>query len=246
MYKKINGIVGVAVGLFSMGCMAQEDPATGYIYATYHECDLSTQGDMDDVVAQYDKPVLDKAVEDGRMATWGYYSHMTGGNWRRLQFHGAETMAEVLENQRTVFGEVYQGNPAAGAARSAACSRHDDYIWGILFTSGPGDGGDPPPAAMSVYYVCDYTREEEADAIFEKSYIPVLNRLTEEDKLAGWTWNAHRVGGEYRRLLSMVGESHEAILAARSEILQSIGGQADSQLDEICGSHSDYLWDIVH
>lgn len=249
MKNKIGGIAGVLVGFLSMGCMAQdEDPAQAYVYATYHVCDLATQDQLDEVIEQYDKPVLDKAVEDEQMNAWGYYSHMTGGQWRKLQFHIAPTMEAVLENQQTIFGEIYGDNPAAGQARSAACAGHDDYIWALLNGSNIGGDGDgaTPAASLSVYYVCDFTREEEADKIFAENMAPVLNQMIEDDKLAGWGWLAHRVGGKYRRLQTMTGASHAAVLAARLDLLQATGGQSGGGFGEICGSHTDYLWNVVH
>ncbi len=247
MNKKNNGVVGVLLAFVSVSCMAQgEDPAQSYVYSTYHICDLDTQEDLDAVIEQYDKPVMDKAVEDGRMDNWGYFAHMTGGQWRRLQYHSAPTVDELLNNQRTVFGEIYENDPAAGEARSAACAAHDDYIWGVLASGGNDGEGDPPASSLSVYYICDYMREEQADVIFAETFAPAMNQLVEDGKIDGWGWLAHRVGGKYRRLHTMTGASHEALLAARGEVLQATGGQAGTELGEICGSHTDYLWDIVH
>lgn len=248
MKKKKRLFAGMVLAMFSTACMAQEqDEPQGFVYATYYKCDVATQDDMDDIVETYDKPVLDKAVEDGRMTAWGYYSHMTGGPWRKLQFHIAPTMEAVLENQQTIFGEIYSGNPAAGAARLDACAGHDDYIWALLDGSGivPGDGA-PPAASMSTYYVCDFQREQQADEIFSETFAPALNRLVEDGKLTGWGWLGHRIGGQYRRLATMTAASHAAILAARAELLEATGGPYDNRLGEICNSHTDYLWDVVH
>lgn len=249
MKKKNKGIIGVVLGLFSLACFAQgedEGPAA-FVYSTYHVCDVATQTQLDDVIEQYDKPVLDQAVEDGRMVAWGYYAHMTGGPWRRLQYHIAPTMEAVLENQQTVFAEIYQDNEEAGQARSNACAGHDDYIWALIDGSPPGDGdGDAPAVSLSVYYVCDFARENEADVIVAETFGPVLNQLVEDGKLAGWSWLAHRVGGKYRRLQTLTGASHAAVLAARGELLQATGGPNAGGFGDICGSHTDYLWDIVH
>ena len=142
MNNKKKGMVAVLLGLFSVTCMAQgeDDGPMAYTYSTYHTCDIGTQTQMDDVIERYDKPVLDKAVEDGRMTGWGYYAHMTGGHWRRLQFHSASTVEALLENQETIFGEIYGDNEEAGQARSNACATHDDYIWAVIDGSGPGGG----------------------------------------------------------------------------------------------------------
>ena len=247
MNNKKKGMVAVLLGLFSVTCMAQgeDDGPVAYTYSTYHICDISTQTQMDDVIEQYDKPVLDKAVEDGRMTGWGYYAHMTGGHWRRLQYHSASTVEALLENQETIFGEIYGDNEEAGQARSNACATHDDYIWAVIDGSGPGDG-EAPASSLSVYYVCDFTREEEADEIVAANFAPVLNQMVEDGKLSGWGWLAHRVGGKYRRLATLLGASHAEVLAARGELLQQTGGQNGGGFGDICGSHTDYLWDVVH
>jgi hypothetical protein len=245
-YKK-KGIATVLMGLMSVTCMAQgeDDGPLGFVYSTYHICDLATQDSMDDVIANNDKAVLDKAVEDGRMTGWGYYAHMTGGHWRRLQYHTAPTMEEVLHNQEAVFAEIYEDNEDAGNARSAACAAHDDYIWAQM-SGGGADGGDPPKSSLSVYYVCDFVREDDSDEIVARIHAPVLNQLVEDGKLSGWGWLAHRVGGEYRRLQTFTGASHAEVLAARAALLEATGGPGGSGFGEICGSHTDYLWDIVH
>lgn len=247
MNYKNKGVAAVLMGLFAMTCMAQgeDDGPQAFVYSTYHICDLATQTQLDDVIEQYDKPVMDKAVEDGQMTGWGYYAHMTGGEWRRLQYHTAATIEALLRNQETVFAEIYGDNEEAGQARSNACAGHDDYIWAVL-DGGEADGGEAPLSSLSVYYVCDFVRENEADEIVAETFAPVLNQLVEDGKLGGWSWLAHRVGGEYRRLQTFLGASHAEVLAARAELLQQTGGQSGGGFGEICGSHTDYLWDIVH
>ena len=166
MNNKKKGIATVLIGLFSVSCMAQgeDDAPQGFVYSTYQTCDVATQEQLDGVIEQYDKPVMDKAVEDGRMTGWGYYAHMTGGHWRRLRYHTA----------------------------------------------------------------------------------PMLNKLVEDGKLVGWGWLGHRVGGKYRRLQTLVGASHAEVLAARDAVGNQTGGPYGGKFGEICGSHTDYLWDIVH
>jgi len=241
-----KGFAALLMALFSMTCMAQGegDGPASYTYGTYHVCDVGTQAQMDDVIEEYDKPVLDKAVADGRMNGWGYYSHMTGGKWRRLQYHTAPTIEAAVHNQETIFAEIYADNEEAGQVRSNACSGHDDYIWADL-NFGGGDADESPASSLSVYYVCDVTRETETDEIVSETYAPILNQMVEAGKLMSWGWSAHRVGGKYRRLQTFLGASHAAVLAARADLLQQTGGQ-NTEFSDICGSHTDYLWNIVH
>ena len=248
MNDKKKGVIAVLMVFFPMACMAQgeDDGPLGFVYSTYHICNVATQDQLDEVVAEHDKPVMDKAVKDGRMTGWGYYSHMTGGQWRKLQYHTAATIQEVLHNQETIFAEIYEGNEEAGKMRGGACWGHDDYIWAVMNGNPPNTGGDDPKSSLSVYYECDFMREDNADQIVASAHAPVLNKLVADGKLDSWGWLAHRVGGKYRRLQTFTGESHEQVLAARGALLQATGGPQGLGFGEICGSHTDYLWDIVH
>ncbi|MBT8078262.1 MAG: hypothetical protein KJO31_06775 [Gammaproteobacteria bacterium] len=246
MNNNKNRTAAVLLVFAAMSCMAQEDEGPAeFVYATYHICDLATQTQLDDVIAEYDKPVLDKAVKDGRMSGWGYYAHMTGGQWRRLQFHTAPTVEAVLDNQAKIFAEIYQNNQEAGQTRTNACASHDDYIWAQIHGGGDDEDAEPK-AALSVYYECDFVREEDADDIVGRTHAPVLNKLVEEGKLDYWGWLAHRVGGKYRRLQSFTGASHAEVLAARAALMEATGGPGAGGFGDICGSHTDYLWDVVH
>lgn len=247
MNKIKKYIAAILTSVLSVACYAQQDddgPQT-FVYGTYYYCDVATQGDMDDIVEQYEKPVFDQWVADGKIMAWGYYSHFTGGQWRRLQFHVSDTLAGAINTQQNIFGEIYGNNPAAGAARGNACASHDDYVWAASQGSGPNDA--QPAAALSVYYVCDFDRQSRADEIVEQYFAPMLDQQVADGKISSWIWSNHLLGGHYRRLQSISGDSHEAILAARGEILQqATDNELWDEFNDICGSHSDYLWNVVH
>ncbi|RLA27947.1 MAG: hypothetical protein DRR11_17435, partial [Gammaproteobacteria bacterium] len=155
--KNINKYIAiVSIGLFSVACMAQEDEApSAFVYSTYYYCDVATQGDMDDIVAEHEAPVFDKWVEDGKLMAWGYYEHYTGGRWRRLQYHVSSSMEDALNNQNAIFNEIYSDNAEAGQARADACYGHDDYIWAAGQGSGPPETA--PAVSLSTYHVCSLT-----------------------------------------------------------------------------------------
>jgi len=198
--KNINKYITiVSISLFSVSCMAQEDEApAAFVYATYYYCDVATQDDMDDIVAEHEAPVFDKWVEDGKLMAWGYSKHYTGGRWRRLQYHISPSMGEALSNQNAIFNEIYADNAAAGQARADACYGHDDYIWAAGQGSGPAETA--PAVSLSTYHVCTLTGQQRADEIFAEVYAPKLDELVENGDIAGWAWNEHRLGGKYRRL----------------------------------------------
>ena len=249
--NKINKyIAGFLTSVLSVACYAQQDNdgPSAFVYGTYYVCDVATQGDMDTVVETYEKPVFDQWVEDGKILAWGYYSHFTGGRWRRLQFHISPTLEGAVNTQANIFAEIYSNNPAAGRSRGEACEAHDDYIWAQAQGSAPVPDADPK-ASLSVYYVCDQAKQARADELVEEYIAPMYDKLVDEGKITNWAWLSHIVGGKYRRLALMSGESHAAVLAARGETIQQMNNDGSNTFDEfnsICTSHTDYLWNVVH
>lgn len=240
-------VAAIGLALLPFCSFAQDDDNTAYIYSTYYACDQATQGAMDTIVETNEKPVFDKWVEDGKLIAWGYYSHFTGGAWRRLQYHVSPTMADALNNQSAIFQEIYADNPAGGQARAEACGTHTDYVWATDQGSGPAD--DTPNVSLSVYYVCNIASESRADEIVAAAFAPKLNELVEDGVISAWTWSAHRLGGKYRRLQTMTGADHASVVAARGQILQYANENHEelgNEFSSICGSHADYIWDIVH
>ena len=248
--KKIYKPIATALlfGLVSVACIAQDDDApAGFTYSTYYVCDVATQGAMDAVVEANEKAVFDKWVEEGKLIAWGYLSHYTGGRWRRAQYHVSPTMADALNNQSAIFTEIYSDNEDGGQARSDACAAHDDYIWAI--DQGSGVGTDRGDVSLSVYYVCELTRQERADEIVAEAQAPKLNQMQEDGMIASWGWSSHRIGGRYRRLQTITGADYASVVQARGELLQHVNenhSDLGDEFSDICGSHSDYLWDIVH
>ncbi len=248
--NKFNKSIATALlfGLVSVACIAQDDDGpAGFSYATYYYCDVATQGAMDAVVEANEKAVFDRWVKEGKLLAWGYLSHSIGGRWRRVQYHVSPTLDDALNNQAAIFTEIYADNDAGGQARSEACEAHDDYLWALNQGSPPGtDRGD---VSYSSYYVCDINGQERADEIWAEANAPILNQLQEEGKIATWSWQNHIIGGKYRRLQTITGADYASVVSANAALVQFSGeGPAGmgEEFNDICGTHTDYLWDIVH
>jgi hypothetical protein len=246
--RKTNKYLATIVmfGLATTACVAQDDDGpAGFTYATYYVCDVATQGDMDTVVETTEKPVFDQWVKDGKLIAWGYLSHFTGGKWRRVQYHVSPTLAEALNNQSAIFNEIYGdgSNQEAGQMRSGACEGHDDYVWAMQQGSPPGtDRGD---VSYSSYYACSVNGQERADEIWTEANAPYLNQLQEDGEIASWGWSTHVIGGRYRRLMTITGADYPSVVQANNGLVQF--SDLNPELGEdICWSHTDYLWDIVH
>ena len=133
-----------------------------------------------------------------------------------------------------------------GPGFGSVCTRHDDYIWQVE----NGNSSDARGAVgFSVYHLCDSSREERADEIVDAHVAPIMNALVEDGSLASWGWSSHVVGGKYRRLQTMTGSDHKSLLAARGKAIDAIyadDNEMGAELNDICGSHVDYMWNITH
>ncbi len=202
---------------------------------------------MDAVVETNEKAVFDKWVQEGKLLAWGYLSHSTGGRWRRVQYHVSATLDDALDTQAAIFAEIYADNEAGGQARSDACAAHDDYVWALQ--QGSPAGTDRGDVSLSVYYISDVTRQERADEIWAEANAPILNQLQEDGTIASWGWSSHLLGGRYRRLQTIPGADHSSVMQANGALSQYTNethSDLGQEFSSICGSHTDYLWDIVH
>ena len=52
--------------------------------SVYHVCDINREQKADELVKTVMAPHYDKAVEQGKLTSWGWNSHVVGGKYRRL------------------------------------------------------------------------------------------------------------------------------------------------------------------
>jgi hypothetical protein len=226
----------------SAASYAQEQEAETYVYSTYFYCDVAGQERADELTEAHDKPVYDAAVADGTMTGWGWLAHHTGGKWRRVQYHTAPSMEALLAGQQKI-GQQLDANEEANAEFGSICKAHDDYIWRVV----AGSDGKRGTAGFSVYYVCDSSREMQADELMKRVFAERFDKLVADGKLASWGWLEHIVGGEYRRLATMTAADVPALMAARGQVIEElINDPLFALFDDICGSHADYIWESQH
>ena len=227
--------------------MAQDENPTSFTYATYFYCDTGTQDQADELVKKNSAPYFDAAVADGTITGWGWMGHHTGGEWRRIQYHQSDSLAGLLKAQETINARIDKAMNGQDDGFNAICSGHDDYIWQL---EAGGSAKTRGKAGLSTYHVCDLNREERADEIIKTIFAPVLDKAVADGKLTSWGWQSHVVGGKYRRLGTMTAGDHISLLQAWGDVLNSVYGDGDNaaanEFSEICYSHSDYLWNILH
>jgi hypothetical protein len=248
--KTKNAILtGLGVLLASGLAFAQEeDEPKGVTYATYLYCDTNKEASMDEQVAEFDAPVMDKLVKDGVMNAWGWMRHHTGGEWRRIRWFSADSVQDAIDALDAMGDALDEAAEDSDRVPSDACPHHDDYIWQVESTSS-ADASTRGKVGMSVYYSCEISGEARADEIFDELFAPVLNKYVEDGKLSSWGWQSHIIGGWFRRLQTITADDYATLLAARQEALDTVyaeGSKLGAEFAEICGPHHDYLWDNVH
>jgi len=233
---------------------AQQDdePVRPFVYSTYYECDVADQELADMIWKSVQAPIYDEAVDDGTISGWGWLVHHTGGKWRRASYYVAPTIEALLTAQETLGERVQQADPQASARFSRICGAHDDYIWQSVTGSG-GEGSiavsQSGEAGVSQYMVCKMSEQERADELVRTVFAPIYDGLVADGKLSGWGWLQHSVGGEYRRLFTIRGADHATVLEAWGEAVNEMSEKHEAEtkeLNEICYSHQDYMWDIAH
>jgi hypothetical protein len=238
---------GLIAGLLLTGAaaapLAAAQEAETFIYSTYFYCDVAQQERADAIFEQVDKPANDAALADGTIKSWGWLVHNTGGQWRRGQYYSAPSIAALLAASEKINSQIDANakNKALGKEFGTACRLHDDYIWHRV----AGGGNAPGAAAFSVYYVCDSSREDQADELVKRVFAPVYDKMVADGKLTSWGWLEHVVGGEYRRLSTIRAKDRTALMAARAELVAAMRNDplADA-FNDICGSHTDYIWEV--
>lgn len=227
---------------FSTASQAQNDDQEFYVYSSYLRCTAAKQADS--AVEQAFKGVYDAAVKDGTISAWGWMRHQTGGDWTRAVYHAATSMKALFAASATL-DERTGGKDFDKANKQFmdACPSHEDYIWRRV--AGSDGSGDRGKVGFSVYYVCDSSREDQADELVKRVFAPVYDKLVADGKLKSWGWMEHIVGGKYRRLATMTAADVGTLMEARGAIVATMSDDPlASTLDAICGSHSDYIWGI--
>lgn len=244
--KKTNVVIAALfISFSSLSCIAQQqekkDPMKVHYlsHASYSSCEKGA--DVDKYVKEVEAPLYNKLVEQGVIDSWGSSSNYVGGPWQKLLYIHTDTLDELFDGIDTV-------RKALSVVDESPCTVTDEYFWeGKYETALNSDGKSN--ASMSIYFVCDQTREGRADEIFRTLFAPIYEETVEKGMITNWGWGTHLVGAEYRRLQTMSGESFKSVIAAREHIHQVVYGGDDqekidlhNEFNEICGSHTDYFW----
>jgi hypothetical protein len=246
--KLATGIVtAMAILLIPTPGAAQDSGP--FISGIYYQCQIPGQARADQIVNEVLGPVYDKHVEAGHIAGWGWLGHNSGGAWRRVGYFVTPTLDGLMDMREAIVEELRQSHADAMNELNTICPTHDDYIWqGVSTRTAEVAIQERPTAGLSTYYVCDVSRQSEADSVMNTSLAPIFDRHMEAGNIRSWSWWSHVMGGKYRRLLVLDGASHKANINGLLAFITDAQGEQPAalrRLNEICSSHQDYQWNIL-
>ncbi len=103
--------------------------------------------------------------------------------------------------------------------------------------------------AYATYFVCSPDSESRADEIISTSFKPHYDAAVEHGDILTWSWLQHNVGGKWRRILTMGAADHKILMKARAAIIDEFDdrkvARAAEEINKICHTHQDYMWDIL-
>lgn len=245
----LTGLITTLMAAAGLAVAQDEISQTGYAYVTYFECNAGREFRADEIVELSYKPHYDAAVEAGDIVQWSWLAHFVGGKWRRALVLTAPTMDDLLNSAGALGETIAELTPEAGRVFTEICPIHEDYIWETVpSVSGTAPGSARGNVGFSMYLDCDMNREDRVDELMSGSIGDVYDAHVASGELVSWNWLAHAVGGEWRRLLSLTAEDHNAMMRARTAIIAELDSgrlkRSNTQMNEICPDHMDYMWDI--
>ena len=108
-------------------------------YSTYYVCDQTRQERADEIVKELLTPAINKLVEAGEIKSWGWYSHVIGGRFRRLMTHSGMSHAALIDAVTKYNQAAAEENEAMADEFTQICNSHVDYLWARLLPK-PAEG----------------------------------------------------------------------------------------------------------
>ena len=103
--------------------------------SVYFECSAADQMRADEIFAQTYAPKLTEMQKEGKIASWGWQSHVLGGKYRRLQTVTGDGHAAVTAARFDALQYVNKNHRELAREFSLICDSHTDYLWDIVHES---------------------------------------------------------------------------------------------------------------
>ena len=103
------------------------------ILTSLFACELDEESTADEVFERLLAPALNRAIEGGKLAGWGWAAQIFGGEYRRLLvLRGDDNADLVRETQKALIfttPNVKGGKRKELSRFRKACNRKEDYLW---------------------------------------------------------------------------------------------------------------------
>ena len=104
--------------------------------SVYMVCDFNNEAKADEIVKAEFAPIYNSFVGKGKLTSWGWMSHIVGGEYRKLATMTAESYEDLLKARSRILQTLFDGNgKQAGEDFSGICGSHQDYLWDIKIAS---------------------------------------------------------------------------------------------------------------
>lgn len=100
-------------------------------FSVYDNCDMANESRADEIVKEVMGPIYDRHVAEGNLASWGWWEHIVGGEWRRLATMTAADDKILMKVRGEIINELVEKHEEALDEYSSICGSHQDYIWDI-------------------------------------------------------------------------------------------------------------------
>ena len=237
----------MAVAALLVPTLGQAQSVAG---AQYWNCRSTDVARADEIIRDVFLPVFETHIQAGHLTAVNVLGHNIGGGWDRAFAVIAEDVDTFLDGRDMVLADLNNNHADAVQEFQSICGNHQDYIWAnVTGSQAQGVSNDvETTVGVTQYFRCDQTREGFADTLTEEVFGPIMNEFVESGDLSSWGWSAHRLGGDYRRILTLRGADAKAVLAAWAGIVAARNEQAaqpSREFGTICTGHVDYLWNVM-
>jgi hypothetical protein len=144
--KRMEEAAGGADDPFDQYCNAHDDyiwqavaggdgsAARGSVgISVYHVCSMADEDRIDELFKKVSQPALEKAAKEGKLTSWGWNSHVVGGQYRRLETMTGTDYPTLMKARAEIIESIYaDGNNAEAAEFDKLCDSHSDYLWDIV------------------------------------------------------------------------------------------------------------------
>ena len=97
--------------------------------SVYFVCKMASENRADELAEKVFGPVYEAQLGEGQLTSWGWASHVVGGEYRRLLTTSAASLDDLFAARASILG----GFADSSAARefNSICYSHTDYVWNI-------------------------------------------------------------------------------------------------------------------